>query len=69
MNKLREIAGGIRQSGKMKYYILVVLLGYGGYIWSEMNGYRFLGDGVDSREQHSAFSHSSSHRSHHFYHK
>ena len=71
---MSTIVYNIKGKGKLKYFVLVVLLCLGGFVWAGFNGYRFLGDDVDEKELHQGkFSHSGTHhrayRSHHFYHK
>lgn len=36
--------------GGMKYYLLLLLFAFGGFIWTEVKGYRILGDDADSRD-------------------
>jgi hypothetical protein len=58
--KIRE---WLRILGGLKYYVLAVLLSFGGFVWSELNGHRILGDDDDTKETHSAAP------GQHFYHK
>lgn len=60
---LDELKRQFGELGSMKYYLLLVLVSFGGFIWTEFNGYSVLGDDTDSRETHRA------HTGQYFYHK
>lgn len=51
----------LRILGGFKYYVLIVILSFFGFVWAEINGYRVFGDDINSKETHSS--------SQHFYHK
>lgn len=49
---------------KIKYYVLICLLGIGGYIWTGITGYKIIGDDNETAAQASGNSHTNR-----FYHK
>lgn len=70
MNSFNNMINAFKGSGATRYFVVLVLVLYAGFVWATFNGVRFLGDDADSKEERGAFKgHNSGSRRHHFYHK